>query len=135
MKKKEVTQKIHTYLDSDCFEGSLEKIIETIKGFKDKINQEYLAAAKSELSAIIPTNPKLFHRLEVKWGYNYGESKEPMLYGVRMETDAEFKERKRKSEQAAINAKQSAITKRKNKRIQEEKEYLRLKAKFDKSKN
>lgn len=124
MKKLEIKERLHLYLDRHTFQGSLEQVIKNLEDIPNRLMQE---------NPIVMKDPKRFIRFELNNDYDYhDETLEVSLYGVRLETDEELEKRADRAKRAKESANKAAVTRSKSKDKRERDLYEKLKEKYDK---
>lgn len=125
IKKLEFRESLGLYISSDIFEGPLETVAANVLNLEERLRKEH---------ALVAQEPERFARFELSVSTDdYGggsPSIEVNIYGIRIETDAQFEERMEKNKKISIAAKAAA---KKRKKADEEKEYqtfLKLEKKF-----
>lgn len=125
--KKEIEEQLHLYTEMDtviC--GSLQEAASNILALEERLKKEH---------QMVIDNPKKYIRFNIRIetpGYDYDESPEIKLYGVRLETDEEFKKRIERNNKA-VEAQKASVKKRKeNNKKRELATFLRLQQKFGK---
>lgn len=118
-KKKELRETLGFYTElSNIIDGTLDKVAKNFLDLEEKLKFKY---------------PDKYDKFGVKLGNDYDDIQELEFFGIRNETDEEFKNRlklnKRKLE---ANKKFKIILKEKQKK-REYQTYLKLKKKFDKN--
>ena len=123
--KKEIEEQLHLYTEMDsviC--GSLHQAAENILALEKRLKTE---------NGLVIKYPEKYIRFNIRIGtpgYDYDESAEIKLYGVRLETDEEFEKRIEKNKKA-VAAQKIAVKKRKeNNKKRELATFLRLQNKF-----
>lgn len=124
--KKEIHDELYLYTEIDtviC--GSLQQTAENILSLEKRLKTEH---------QLVVQNPGKYIRFNIRIGtpgYDYDESPEIKLYGVRMETDEEFEKRIEKNKKSIANKKWIDKKRKENNKKRELATFLRLKNKFE----
>lgn len=116
--KKEIEEELYLYIDTDNFTGNLEDVIAFVKDIPERL---------SRTNDRVKNNPGLFIRFKLAYRDNFDNGIDWCVFGYRLETDEEHKERLKKNKENKKNMawllEQGELAEREN--------YERLKAKFD----
>lgn len=131
MKKGETKKEIREYLSlyvelSSVIKGSLQDVANNILNIETRLRTEH---------GFIRENPNYYIRFEIEIETYYEDTPEIKLFGIRLESDAEFNQRIDRNKKARI-AEQKRVDKQKEEKEKKELQtYLRLKTKFEKNTN
>lgn len=125
--RKEIRVYLSIYTDlSEIIKGTLVDVAKKLKATEDRLIKE---------NYIVIENPKIWKRFEVEIQTDYEGSDELKFYGIRMETDEEFKKRKELNEKAEEYRKLEKKKLSQKKKERDLKEWERLKKKFESTEN
>ncbi len=121
--KKEISEGLHFPggLSSDFFAGDIYDVARRITGIPDALKKG---------NDYVKRNPELFIRYEIQVEFHY-DYDEYLLFGIRMETDAELEKRKARLEKAKEAGKKSAEARKAKKEEKEKKLLAELKQKYE----
>lgn len=132
--KKTITEKLHLYIDIDTLlAGTLTEVCNNVKDIETRLKAEHQALI------LDPSKYKDFKIAYERDYHSYEPDPRIRVWGIREETDQEYKHRfqkekitKETAERKAIEKAQRLKEKKKEAKIREKELYLELKKKYDK---
>ena len=125
--KKEIIDELYLYTELDTvINGSLQEVADNILALEKRLKAEH---------AMVVENPDKYIRFNIQIETEYEGYAEIKLYGVRMETDEEFKGRIERNKKAAEAQKASAKKRIRTNKKRDLATFLRLQKKYGTKKN